>query len=340
MYYLKIKIQGKRVKRSLRTRSKAEAREILPDMIRQVKAELSQPSVLDVAPARGTWSGILGEWLQLQRRRPDLQEKTKRYYENMVSYALEYLEGEQLVRASEREQLERWWASVASRWAESTANNILAAVRGALELAEESGLSFPAGLLTRCKKLKIPSSEMVVPTNGEMEEILMSVESTGRATSEESRDFIEFLAFVGCRIGEARAVTWGDIKRDEILIRGQEDARGKARTKGGDFRRVPIADRIRFLLKRRRPVGARSGDLVFRMKSPKGALNGACQRLALPHMRIHDLRHFFATHCIERGVDIPTVAGWLGHKDGGVLAMKLYGHVRNLHSQEMGKRIG
>jgi len=34
------------------------------------------------------------------------------------------------------------------------------------------------------------------------------------------------------------------------------------------------------------------------------------------------LRHLFATRCIESGVDIPTVSRWLGHKDGGALAMK------------------
>jgi integrase len=37
------------------------------------------------------------------------------------------------------------------------------------------------------------------------------------------------------------------------------------------------------------------------------------------------LRHLFATRCIETGVDIPTVSRWLGHKDGGGLAMKVYG---------------
>jgi len=31
-------------------------------------------------------------------------------------------------------------------------------------------------------------------------------------------------------------------------------------------------------------------------------------------------------------VDIPTVSRWLGHKDGGALAMKTYGHLRHEHS--------
>jgi hypothetical protein len=33
-------------------------------------------------------------------------------------------------------------------------------------------------------------------------------------------------------------------------------------------------------------------------------------------------------HCIESGVDIPTVSRWLGHKGGGALCIKTYGHLR------------
>jgi len=60
------------------------------------------------------------------------------------------------------------------------------------------------------------------------------------------------------------------------------------------------------------------------------------QALKLTH---HDLRHLFATRCIESGVDIPTVSRWLGHKDGGALAMKTYGHLRNEHSQAMAQKV-
>lgn len=47
----------------------------------------------------------------------------------------------------------------------------------------------------------------------------------------------------------------------------------------------------------------------------------------------------FATTCIEAGVDIPTVSRWLGHKDGGALAMKVYGHLRQEHSFAQIKRV-
>jgi integrase len=53
----------------------------------------------------------------------------------------------------------------------------------------------------------------------------------------------------------------------------------------------------------------------------------------------HDFRHLFATTCIESGIDIPTVSRWLGHKDGGALAMKTYGHLRREHAMEQAKKV-
>ena len=53
----------------------------------------------------------------------------------------------------------------------------------------------------------------------------------------------------------------------------------------------------------------------------------------------HDLRHLFATRCIEFGVDTPTVSHWLGHRDGGALATRTHGHLRDQHSTEMAQRV-
>jgi integrase len=68
-------------------------------------------------------------------------------------------------------------------------------------------------------------------------------------------------------------------------------------------------------------------------------MDRAAQKLGIARITHHDLRHLFATRCIESGVDIPTVSRWLGHKDGGALAMKVYGHLRNEHSQEMAQKV-
>ena len=42
---------------------------------------------------------------------------------------------------------------------------------------------------------------------------------------------------------------------------------------------------------------------------------------------------------LESGVDIPTVSRWLGHKDGGALAMRVYGHLRLEHSMSSAQRV-
>ena len=71
------------------------------------------------------------------------------------------------------------------------------------------------------------------------------------------------------------------------------------------------------------------------MDSIKKVLGNSCKVLKMGHLSHHDLRHWHATQCIEAGVDIPTLSRWLGHKDGGALALRVYGHLRDEHSQQM-----
>ena len=73
--------------------------------------------------------------------------------------------------------------------------------------------------------------------------------------------------------------------------------------------------------------------------SAKKHLATACRNLGYLHFTHHDFRHFFATTCIESGVDIPAVSRWLGHKDGGALAMRVYGHFRQKPSFSVVKRV-
>jgi len=47
---------------------------------------------------------------------------------------------------------------------------------------------------------------------------------------------------------------------------------------------------------------------------------------------------FFVSNAIEAGVDFKTIAAWVGHKDGGLLVAKTYGHLRDTHSFEMAQK--
>lgn len=78
---------------------------------------------------------------------------------------------------------------------------------------------------------------------------------------------------------------------------------------------------------------------LLRVNEAQKALDRACAIAGAPRITHHDLRHLFATTCIEAGVDIPTVSRWLGHSDGGALAMRVYGHLRDEHSKTMAKLV-
>src|SRR5437773_834625 len=78
---------------------------------------------------------------------------------------------------------------------------------------------------------------------------------------------------------------------------------------------------------------------VFQVRECQKALDRAAKKVGAHRIVHHDLRQLFATRCIESGVDIPTVSRWLGHKDGGALAMKTYGHLRREHSQAQAQKV-
>jgi len=78
---------------------------------------------------------------------------------------------------------------------------------------------------------------------------------------------------------------------------------------------------------------------VMKVAECQNSMDRAAEKTGMQRITHHDLRHLFATRCIKAGVDIPTVTRWLGHKDGGALAMKVYGHLRDEHSTAMAEKV-
>ncbi len=53
----------------------------------------------------------------------------------------------------------------------------------------------------------------------------------------------------------------------------------------------------------------------------------------------HNLRHHFISYAVMSGVDYMTIARWVGHKDGGVLIGKVYGHLADQHRKAQAARM-
>ena len=164
--------------------------------------------------------------------------------------------------------------------------------------------------------------------------------TAGSRDSDNCGDAIEFFSYVGARLSEAAKIYGRDCSflKSEIIIRG-DPITG---TKNWEIRRVPMIPEMRKLLERLKAERGEKEFLdnpVLKVRKFNRSLKNACKKLGLHHLTHHDLRHLFATRCIESGVDIPTVAKWLGHKDGGVLAMQTYGHLRDKHSANMAQKV-
>jgi integrase len=142
---------------------------------------------------------------------------------------------------------------------------------------------------------------------------------------------VRFLSQTGMRIQSARLLRWENVKADHIFVPAAIAKNGKARS-------IPFIAGTEQTLARLKVVTGRT-EIVLPQSQCRRALVTACKRLGLPHLSHHDFRHLFATRCIESGVDIPTVARWLGHSDGGALLGRVYFHLSGAHSQAMAARV-
>lgn len=140
---------------------------------------------------------------------------------------------------------------------------------------------------------------------------------------------IRFLAHTGLRINEARQLRWCHVDVDCFRVPG-------CVTKNGKPRVIPFVNGVIDTLNALRLV---TKEMVLPQAECKRSLNTACRVLGFPKLSHHDFRHLFATRCIQSGVDLPTVARWLGHLDGGALLARTYYHLVDEHSKRMAARV-
>jgi integrase len=202
-----------------------------------------------------------------------------------------------------------------------------------LEVAIEKGARAlnPARAIT---KRRIHLRELHLPEPEQFDLFVESIREAGAACSRECADLVRFLAYGGFRKTEAANITWNDCDFNSGRIRVRV-------TKNGSPRSVPMIQDMKALLdrlKNERPDEPLETP-VMKVRECQKAMTRAAKIVGMPRITHHDLRHLFATRCIESGVDIPTVSRWLGHKDGGALAMKVYGHLRDQHSVAMAQKV-
>ena len=331
-YYALLKRGDKQFRRSLKTKD----RKLADRRLAELRAQVGNLTISD--DARLSFEDIAKRWMDTTRHTLKSSSITRR--ETCLKNLSPFFRGFS-IRNVQAHHCEKWLTDRGSKIAAQTLAHELNVMRAIFDYAVQLGLMLtnPARSI---KRRKIVQARIVVPTRQQFRDILAAIrESDGRADSQAKArpgaDFVELLAYSGCRLHEAASLRWHDVDfaNNCLTISG-----GERGTKNDETRTVPMTDALRTLLFRIRDERQpKLDDAVPLSGSAKKCLQTACRRLKCEQFTHHDFRHFFATTCIEAGVDIPTVSRWLGHKDGGALAMRVYGHLRQEHSLAAIKKV-
>lgn len=74
------------------------------------------------------------------------------------------------------------------------------------------------------------------------------------------------------------------------------------------------------------------------LKEPKKQWKRICEAANLENVRIHDLRHTFASKCIENGVSLQVVGALLGYSNGRTT--ERYAHLVEDHIRQATEHVG
>ena len=216
-------------------------------------------------------------------------------------------------------------------YAASTVTHMKNVISGVLNRAVDDEVipANPAHRLGKFLKPKDRRATMDPLAADELNTLLDTME----AYYPEHYPLVLLLARTGLRIGEALALQWGDIdfkgrfiNVNKSLVRGRVST-----TKSGKSRKVDMSLQLTDTLKRHKVNEKKKGLVLGLGDAPefvftdakgrpinkdiwrRGVFNKALERAGLRRVRIHDLRHTYATLRIAKGDNIADVSNQLGH---------------------------
>ncbi|MGH9920157.1 MAG: tyrosine-type recombinase/integrase, partial [Nitrososphaerales archaeon] len=212
---------------------------------------------------------------------------------------------------------------------------------------------------------RVDSPEIYTP---EVEEVLDLM----KAADEQDPDFAAFLllaAVTGARRGELCALRWNDfdvegaalriaraiaLGLDGPVERQKPKTRSSVRTIALDAGTIAVLELHRArCAERALGCGASlpksafifsdevDGSIPWRPDSTSRRFRVLRQKAGLDEgIHLHSLRHFVVTTLLSGGVELPEVAGRVGHAGGGKTTLAVYSHFRQARDREAADLLG
>jgi integrase len=335
-YYAVIKVRAHQVKQSLKTDDYAIAKRKLRDLEKSFQdggidqANQKPPRSFAELAARFEINCLPGR---------NLRPTALADYKWRIKALLQHSRfAKDPLRSISRDKVEMWHSRRTTMLHPQRMNNEIAALRDILGYARDNGwmMHDPAAKL---KRHRIPRPNPDPPTADEFRRLAVTLRSH---RDRDAGDLVELMAYSGLRLSEACTLKWQDVDFDKgmfyIAGKGHDETERDA---------VPLFPAMRELLLKIRQArqtgkieGIKPDDRIMRVNGCKDSLKAACREAKLRrNFTHHDMRRYFTTRCMEQGVPIRTLAGWLRHKDGGALLLRTYAAHQDKHSLEMANKI-
>ena len=260
------------------------------------------------------------------------KSSTRRGFDTLLKSQLLAVFGDVPLARIERQAVSRWFDRY-STTAPGNANQALnllgqimnhAKVHGHVETNPASGIRRNP----RRKLNRFLSQDEIIRLHAELD--CCVAERPSRAVQ---ADIIRLLFFTGCRSGEIRNLKWEEVGDSTLDL---------ADSKTGP-RKVYLNSEARAIIKRQPRTG--NSHVFPSPHDPSRPLPETLplwyrvrKRAGIEDVRLHDLRHNFASWAVMRGVPLPTVARLLGHRQ---VSMTLrYAHVADHEVEAAAERIG
>ena len=151
-------------------------------------------------------------------------------------------------------------------------------------------------------------------------------------------DYLRLMACCGSRRDETLRLRWSDVdwQRRQLWV----GADGLA--KNHEARVVDFNSALRAHLEAMHSRREQNSVYLFpaprrgtddrQARNLKESLRKIRDQAGCPGFGFHDCRHHFISYAVMSGIDYLTIARWVGHKDGGVLIGRVYGHLTDIHT--------
>jgi len=302
------------------------------------------PPVTSEAP---TFGQVCDEWLRHGERERRLKPSTLIDYRSSTSARILPALGALRVDAVSTDDLESWRQRLLAdgELSHRTINKLLMIVGAVFERARRRGLiaNNPARNLDKLKEPRYDDLDFYDP-----DEIWRLARAA--ASASDGAMFL-LLAFSGLRRGEALALTWRDVdfERELIRVRGNWSHGRVVTTKGDRVRSVPLVPQLAVELRRLHetatfgepdePVFCDAAGERIDGSALRRRFVAARDRAGLRPLRLHDLRHTFASLAIDMASPVE-VQAWAGHRDPRTTARYTHYKSRREEAQRLARAFG